>query len=46
MRSLKVVTMKNYSNNRLDFDTHVTSICNLVSKKLHTLTRISEFMSI
>ena len=34
------------SNNRLDFDTHVTSICNLVSKKLHTLARISEFMSI
>ena len=34
------------SNNRLGFDTHVTSICNLLSKKLHALARISEFMSI
>ena len=27
-------------NNRLGFDTHVTNICNRVSKKLHALARI------
>ena len=31
-------------NNRLGFDTHVTNICNRVSKKLHALARISKFM--
>ena len=29
-------------NNRLGFDTHVASICNRVSKNLHTLVRISQ----
>ena len=33
-------------NNRLDLDTHVANICNRVSKKLHALARISQFMSI
>ena len=33
-------------NERLHFDTHVTNICNRVSKKLHILPRISQFMSI
>ena len=33
-------------NKRLDFDTHVTNICNRVSKKLYVLPRISQFMSI
>ena len=28
-------------NNRLSFDTHVTNICNLVSKKLNALARMS-----
>ena len=32
--------------NRLDFDTHVTNICNRVSKKLHALARILQFMNI
>ena len=33
-------------NNRLGFDTHVANICNRVSKKLHALARISQYMSI
>ena len=33
-------------NNRLGFDTHVTNICNRVSKKLRALARISQFMNI
>ena len=33
-------------NNRLGFDSHVTTICNRVSKKLHALARISQFMNI
>ena len=33
-------------NNRIGFDTHVVNICNRVSKKLHTLARISQFMNI
>ena len=33
-------------NNRLGFDTHVTNICNQVSKTLHALVRISQFMTI
>ena len=33
-------------NNRLGFDTHITNICNRVSKKLHALARISQFMNI
>ena len=33
-------------NNRLGFGTHVTKICNRVSKKLRTLARISQFMNI
>ena len=33
-------------NNKLGFDTHVTDICNRVSKKLHALARISQFMNI
>ena len=33
-------------NNRLGFDTHAANICNRVSKKLHALTRISQYMSI
>ena len=32
--------------NRLDFDTHVTNICNRASKKLHALARILQFMNI
>ena len=32
-------------NNTLGFGTHVTNICNRVSKKLHALARFSEFMS-
>ena len=31
--------------NRLDFDTHVTNICNRVSKKLHALARMKAFLS-
>ena len=33
-------------NNRLDFDTPVTNICNRLSNKLHALARISQYMSI
>ena len=33
-------------NNRIGFDTHVANICNQVSKKLHALARISQFMNI
>ena len=33
-------------NNRLGFDTHVINNCNRASKKLHTLTRISQSMNI
>ena len=33
-------------NNRLGFDTHVTNICNRVSKKLYVVARTSHFMSI
>ena len=33
-------------NNRLGFDTHVANICSRVSKKLHALARISQYMSI
>ena len=33
-------------NNRLGFDTHVANICNRVSKKLHALSRISQYMNI
>ena len=33
-------------NNRLGFDTYVANICNRVSKKLHALARISQFMNI
>ena len=33
-------------NNRLGFDIHVTNICNQMSKKLHALMRISQFMNI
>ena len=33
-------------NNKLGFDTHVTNICKLVSKKLHALARISQLMNI
>ena len=33
-------------NNRLCFDTHVANICNRVTKKLHGLARISQYMSI
>ena len=33
-------------NNRIGFDTHVANICKRVSKKLHALTRISQFMNI
>ena len=33
-------------NNRIGFDTHVANICNRVSKKLHPLARISQFMNI
>ena len=33
-------------NNRLGFGTHVTKICNRVSKKLGTLARISQFVDI
>ena len=33
-------------NNRIGFDTHVANICNRVSKKLHALARISQFMDI
>ena len=33
-------------NNKLGSDTHLTNICNRVSKKLHVLARISQFMSI
>ena len=33
-------------NNRIGFDTHVANICNRVSKKLHALARISQFMNI
>ena len=33
-------------NNRLGFDTHVANICNRVSKKLHALARISQYMNI
>ena len=33
-------------NNRLGFDTHVTIICNRVSKKLHASARILRFMNI
>ena len=32
--------------NSMDFDTHVTNICNRVSKKLHALMRISQFTNI
>ena len=32
--------------NRLGFDTHAANICNRVSKKLHALARISQFMNI
>ena len=33
-------------NNRLGFDNHVANICNRVSKKLHALARILQFMNI
>ena len=33
-------------NNRLDFDTHVSNICDRVIKKMHALARISQFMNI
>ena len=33
-------------NNRLGFDTYVANIGNRVSKKLHALARISQFMNI
>ena len=33
-------------NNRIGFDTRVANICNRVSKKLHALARISQFMNI
>ena len=33
-------------NNRLGFGTHVANICSRVSKKLHTLARISQYMNI
>ena len=33
-------------NNGIGFDTHIANICNRVSKKLHTLARISQFMNI
>ena len=33
-------------NNRISFDTHVANICNRVSKKLHALARVSQFMNI
>ena len=33
-------------NNKLGFDTHVANICNRVSKKLHALARISQYMNI
>ena len=33
-------------NNRIGSDTHVANICNQVSKKLHALARISQFMNI
>ena len=33
-------------NNRLGFDAHVANICSRVSKKLHALARISQYMSI
>ena len=33
-------------NTRLGFDTHVANICSRVSKKLHALARISQYMSI
>ena len=35
-----------YLNNRIGFDTHVANICNQVSKELHALARISQFMNI
>ena len=33
-------------NNRMGFDTHVANICNRVSRKLHALAIISQFMNI
>ena len=33
-------------NDRLDFDAHVANIYNRVSKKLHALARISQFMNV
>ena len=33
-------------NNRLGFDTHMANICNRVSKKLHALARISQYVNI
>ena len=33
-------------NNRLGFDSHVANICNRVSKKLHALAKISQFVNI
>ena len=33
-------------NNRLGYDTHVTNICTRMSKTLHALARISQFMNI
>ena len=33
-------------NIRLGFDTHVANICNRISKELHALARISQYMNI
>ena len=33
-------------NNRLGFHIHVANICNRVSKKLHALARISQYINI
>ena len=50
MKSLKIDPIKKLLridlNNRLGFDTNVTNICNRVSKKLHALARISQYMNI
>ena len=44
MMSLKLVPIKN--RQELVIDTHVTNICNGVSKILNALVRISQFTSI
>ena len=44
IRSLKIVTIKKLLG--VNLNTHVTSMCNRVSKKLYALTKLLRFMGV